>query len=105
LESFLRALQGARLDGDRVILDPGVVNDFYRRQVQENLALITEAASSVVRRPVQVRLGDEPASPTAPAAGSVDPKIAALERAKREPVVRSFLDVFPGPIEAEDLDQ
>jgi len=28
-----------------------------------------------------------------------------LERAKREPIVRSFLDVFPGPVTAEDIDK
>jgi hypothetical protein len=27
-----------------------------------------------------------------------------LEKAKREPVVKSFLDVFPGPVKAEKID-
>ncbi len=105
LESFLHGLQGAKLDGDSVILDPGVINDFYRRQVQENLALITGAASSVVGRPVKVRLGDESARRSAPVAESADPHVKVLERAKREPVVQSFLEVFPGPVKAENLDK
>jgi DNA polymerase-3 subunit gamma/tau len=108
LESFLQALQGARLDGDLLILDPGSVNSFYRKQVEENLPAIVQAASRVLERQVRVRLGEAPQpqkSPAVEAQASVEEaQLKVLDRARREPVVQSFLDVFPGPVKAEKLD-
>jgi DNA polymerase III gamma/tau subunit len=110
LESLMHSLSGAEVQGDVVTLGPGSSTEFSRRQIRENLALISEAASRVLGQPVKVRLGttagrsknSAPApQPPPPAAVKMDP----LERAKREPVVRSFLDVFPGPIKAEDMEK
>ena len=106
----MQSLAGAAVRGDLVTLDPGSSTEFLRRQIRENLALIAQAASQVLGRPVKVHLGavtgpakvSAPAPQPPPPAGSMlDP----LERAKREPVVRSFLDVFPGPVKAEDLEK
>jgi DNA polymerase-3 subunit gamma/tau len=114
LESILQSLAGAEIQDDMVTLNPGTSSEFFRRQAKENLSLIAEAASEVLGRLVRVRLGGEvpsqpsrqtpssaAGSPSAPPAASapLDP----LDRAKREPVVQSFLDVFPGPVKAEDL--
>jgi DNA polymerase III gamma/tau subunit len=112
LQSNLQSLAGAVLRGDTIILDPGSSTEFFRRQIKENLSEIADAASEVFGRRIGVRLGGEPPSsapgpapsakaapaPSTAAAGPSDP----LERAKREPVVQSFLDVFPGPVKAED---
>ena len=119
LESNLQSLGGAVLEDDVVILNPGASSEFLRRQVKENLPVIAEAASQVLGRLVRVRLGGDlpgPAvtPPSAPAPGAPSPAPAPsgsaasvpldpLDRAKREPVVQSFLDVFPGPVKAEDL--
>jgi hypothetical protein len=106
----MQSLAGAEVRGDVVTLDPGSSTEFLRRQVRDNLTLVSEAASQVLGRPVKAQLGStagparvpEPAlQPAAPAISKSDP----LERAKREPVVRSFLDVFPGPVKAEDLEK
>jgi len=111
VESLLQELQGARLQGDLVILDPGQVNDFYRRQIKENLSAITQAACRVLGKDVRVLLGDSPTreAPQRPSApGTASSSLSEediLERAKREPVVKSFLDVFPGPVKAEKMDK
>jgi len=58
---------------------------------------------------VAVKIGD-PVLPQPPipasAGGSVEnrPELDLLEKAKREPVVKSFLDVFPGRVKAEKID-
>jgi DNA polymerase-3 subunit gamma/tau len=119
LESNLQSLAGAVLQDGVVVLNPGAGSEFLRRQVRENLPLIAEAASEVLGRLVQVRLGSDAsrpatgsstaAAPEAPSAAPSDAGPAAstpldpLDRARREPVVQSFLDVFPGPVKAEDL--
>jgi len=109
LESFLLSLEGARLEGDLVILAPAKLNQFYRQKVEENLALITEAACSVLGRRVTVRLGDPPAPKIHAAADTTDaegpPQLDAHDVARREPVVQSFLDVFPGPVKVERMDK
>jgi hypothetical protein len=98
-----------------VVLDPGTVSDFYRKQIRDNLALIAQTASSVAGHPVQVQLGpDSSATPAdAPAAQSGVPDARPvsnsagedlMQRLQREPVVRSFLDKFPGPVKAEKID-
>ena len=108
LQSILQALEGASLEENSVILDPGDANDFYRRQVRDNLALLGKAASRIVGRDVTVVLRDTNNVPaiekatTPPAASS--PEAEILEKAKREPVVQSFLDTFPGPVKAEKMD-
>jgi hypothetical protein len=33
-----------------------------------------------------------------------DPEADLLEKAKREPIVQSFLDIFPGQVKAEKID-
>lgn len=110
LQSLLQALEGARLQGETVVLEAGSANEFYRRQVRESLALIGQAASRVIGREVKVRLHEgvvgensEKAGGTNPADANV-PVIDVLERAKRDPVVQSFLDTFPGPVKAEKID-
>jgi DNA polymerase-3 subunit gamma/tau len=111
LVSILQSLSGAYLRDAQVVLEIGSANDFFKRQVRENLNLISEAASAAVGRPVQAAIEGElllrPSTPIektpAPepiASGKIDP----LDRAKREPVVRAFLDMFPGPVKAEEID-
>jgi DNA polymerase III subunit gamma/tau len=107
LEPLLHSLAGAELCENRVTLDLGQpLNDFMRRQLKENLAVISEAASRVVGRTVTVQfesgLPDPPKTQPAdfaakPAADDV------LEKARKEPVVQSFLDAFPGPVKAEKM--
>lgn len=111
LETLLHSLDGAEIRGDAVVLLAGSTNEFSRRQIRENLPLITRTASEILGRQVNAQLGDSaaaipPSAPPrpAPAPAFASPKPDALERAKREPVVRSFLDIFPGPVKAEDLD-
>ena len=109
LEAILHSLPAARLQGDAVILDLELpVNDFLRRQLKDNLAVIGQAASKILGRTVQVSLGDVPATSdsgpaSASAAGNSAPEENVLERARRDPAVQSFLDIFPGPIKAEKL--
>ncbi len=109
LESLLQELSGARLQGENVILDPGKATEFFRRQVKENLPAICQAASKVVGRNVRVLLGDSPGDTPHPAAPTATLSTLSsediLEKAKREPVVKSFLDVFPGPVKAEKMDK
>jgi DNA polymerase III subunit gamma/tau len=107
LESCLQNLAGARVQGERVVLDPGKASEFVRRQVNENLADITQAASRVLGSTVKVVFGDpatQPVSHQERAIGKQSPGDDLLEKVKKEPVVRSFLDVFPGPVKAEKLD-
>jgi DNA polymerase III subunit gamma/tau len=109
LESLLQTLDGARLQGDDIILEPGAANEFFRRQIKENLSVITQAAMKVVGRKVAVRIG-EPAMPQPPIssnpgnAAENKPEPNLLEKAKQEPIVKSFLDVFPGQVKAEKID-
>jgi len=91
----------------------GPVNDFYKKQVRDNLDLIAQAASGALGVPVTVVLAGEDATkgpgPGSPArAGAAPPRrekpaTTTLDRARSQPVVQSFLDVFPGPVEAEDI--
>jgi hypothetical protein len=109
LEANLRSLPTARLRGDSVILDLELpVNEFLRRQLKDNLPAIAQAASQVLGRTVQVLLGDAPAAsdagpaPAGSAAGDARGE-NVLERARKDPAVQSFLDIFPGPIKTEKL--
>jgi DNA polymerase-3 subunit gamma/tau len=111
LEPILQGVSSADLQGDDVILDVETLNDFLRRQLRENLPVIAHAATSALGRPVKVLLGGEhpkraefQASPPvdSPPADKVED---ILERAKREPLVKSFLEVFPGPVKAEKIDR
>jgi DNA polymerase III gamma/tau subunit len=107
LESLLQSLDGARLLGERVVLDPGTSSEFVRRQVKENLPAISQAATKVVGSKVIVMLGEaksEQALPGAQTRSEKPPENEILEKAKQEPVVRSFLDVFPGPVKAEKIE-
>ncbi len=106
IESILQSFNGARLQGERIVLEPGTASEFARQQVKDNLPAIAQAATKIVGRKVSVILG-ETESPQEPGAGrahSNPPESDLLERARREPVVRSFLDVFPGPVKAEKID-
>jgi DNA polymerase III subunit gamma/tau len=107
LESCLQNLAGARIQDGQVILEPGSTGEFVRRQIKENMPDITKAASKVIGSEVQVVLG-EPESPHAssrePARENPSSESDLLEKVKREPVIRSFLDIFPGPVKAEKID-
>jgi DNA polymerase III subunit gamma/tau len=108
LQSLLQALEGARLQENTVILYPGDANDFYRRQIRDSLALVAQAASRIVGRDVTVVLRETSPAPvadkmTGPPAESF-PEAEILEKARREPIVQSFLDTFPGPVKAEKMD-
>jgi DNA polymerase-3 subunit gamma/tau len=106
LESILQSLDGARLQGERVVLEPGSASEFVRRQIKENLAVIAQSASKIVGFKVTVGLAEtEAQSVPEPQAPEENPDGGELlEKAKREPVIRSFLDVFPGPVKAEKID-
>ena len=109
LESILQALPGAALHADSLVLDMGAVNEFFRRQVRENLPLIAQAAADVLGREITVRLGGSADQSGSPARTPVpqpaqNPQPDILDRARRDPVVQSFLEVFPGPVEAEEID-
>jgi DNA polymerase III gamma/tau subunit len=108
LEPILQSLSGADRRADRVVLDLGDANEFVRRQLKENLGIIAEAASAVVGQKVQMQFGDEPLAPVnkkAAVAPTPSPTNSdLLERAKQEPVIRSFLDTFPGPVKTEKID-
>jgi hypothetical protein len=108
LESLMQDWEGAELNGNVVVLRPGTASDFAQRQIQESLAAITQAASRVLGSKVKVILAEPetrvnaqtPATPNSrPAEGNL------LETAKREPIVKSFLEVFPGPVKAEKIDK
>ena len=101
--SALRALRGAELKDDLLVLDLTPVNEFFRRQIKENTSVITQAASQVAGRPVTISFLQGLASPVKAASASA-PVADVLERAKREPIVQAFLDRFPGPVKAEEID-
>jgi hypothetical protein len=103
LESALRALPQAELKDDSLVLDLTRLNEFFRRQIRENIASIAQAASLVAGRSITISLLHELASP-AKAAAAAPPLTDILERARREPIVQSFLDRFPGPVKAEEID-
>jgi hypothetical protein len=106
LESCLQSLAGARLQGEEVILDPGNTGEFVRRQIKENISIIAQAASKIAGTKVSVTLSQQ-APKTAPNQALKENPFSEdelLEKAKREPVVKSFLDVFPGPVKAEKID-
>lgn len=108
LQSILQALDGARQEGNNVILYPGDANEFYRRQVRDNLELLAQAASRIVGRSVSVILRETNPAPVADNGASPPPESSPEEeilgKAKREPIVQSFLDTFPGPVKAEKMD-
>jgi len=109
LESVLQNLAGARLQGGKVILDAGGASEFVRKQVGANLPLIAEAASSVIGTAVSVSVAGEIQPNQARARREKTPppppqENDLLEKVKSEPVVKSFLDVFPGPVEAKKID-
>jgi len=109
LEPILQSLSGARCQEDRVVLDLGGANEFVCRQLKDNFDDIAKAASAVVGREVRVQFSDEPL-PTPkraarPEPGPSPPGTDLLERAKREPAIRSFLDTFPGPVKTEKIDK
>lgn len=107
LESLLQTLEGAVLKDGKVILQAGTANDFVRRQIKDNLPAIAQAAARVAGSTVAVVLSDPIQRPDqSPQSGrhSKPEDIDLLEQAKREPVVRSFLDIFPGPVKAEKID-
>jgi DNA polymerase III subunit gamma/tau len=115
LETLMHAFQGAQLKGNQVVLDPGSSNEFIKGQVNQSLPLISQAASEIlgykvtaVMGEVQSAPGSRPASPRTPVSRSPRKDAPAediLEQAKREPVIKSFLDVFPGPVKAEKIDK
>jgi hypothetical protein len=74
-----------------------------RRHLQDNLEVIARAAANVVGFNVKIVVDE--AAPERRAARSTEaqplPPADILERAKREPVVRAFLEVFPGPVKAD----
>jgi len=89
----------------RVILEPGSAGEFVRRQIQDNLQSITQAARKVLGFDVTAVM-KEPEPPQKVSRPELLPDSRGndlLEKAKREPVVRSFLDVFPGPVKAEKI--
>jgi DNA polymerase-3 subunit gamma/tau len=108
LEPILQCLTGATCREDQVVLDLGGANEFVRRQLKDHRDVIAEAASAVVGREVRIRLGDDPLpaprqAAASEAAASVPPP-DLLEDVKREPIIRSFLDTFPGPVKTEKID-
>jgi DNA polymerase-3 subunit gamma/tau len=110
LESLLQTLEGARLQGDSVLLELGTTNDFIRHQIKENLPDIAQAAAKIVGRKVTVSLVEPTSNQTRQAAGSREAENETseadlLEKAKHEPIIKSFLDVFPGPVKAEKIDE
>ncbi len=110
LESILQALPGARLQADALLLNVASVNEFFRRQIRENLPVIARAAEEVLGRSVTVKMDLPQESAVEPGPdnarqGSQNPKPAVLERARRDPVIQSFLELFPGPVKAEEIEQ
>jgi DNA polymerase-3 subunit gamma/tau len=103
LESALRALPQAELKDDSLVLDLTRLNEFFRRQIRENISSIAQAASLIAGRSITVSFLHELGSP-AEAAAAAPPLTDILERARREPIVQSFLDRFPGPVKAEEID-
>jgi DNA polymerase-3 subunit gamma/tau len=109
LESLLLTLDGARLEGEKVVLESAGSNEFSRRQIKENLSAICDAAAKVVGSRVAVILGETVSREPKPPSGSrsdpeTPPEGGLLEKVKREPIIKSFLDVFPGPVKAEKIE-
>jgi DNA polymerase-3 subunit gamma/tau len=108
LESLMHRLGGAKLEKGRLVLEMGSANRFFQSQIRENLAAISRAAATVLGREVEVRMEDGPAVEVNPAETPGPPETKPdsdiLEKAKREPIVRSFLDVFPGQVTAEKIE-
>jgi DNA polymerase-3 subunit gamma/tau len=109
LESLLKRLDGARLQNDSLVLEMGAANEFLRYQIRDNVSAIAQAAAGVLGGKVDVLLEEAQPSEDQEPAGVQNASEAAsmpdiLEKAKREPVVRSFLDVFPGQVKAEKID-
>jgi DNA polymerase-3 subunit gamma/tau len=109
LESILQAISGAELQDESLLLDLGPISDFYRRQIRENIPLITRAASEVLGRQIVVRIGglapqEEAPAPVNHPGPPEERKPDVLERAKKQGAVQSFLEVFPGPVKAEEID-
>jgi DNA polymerase III subunit gamma/tau len=109
LESVLQSFDGARLQGEQIVLEAGTANEFFRRQVKESLSVIAKAAEKIVGKNVTVLLGESAASepqnpPVRKPSDSPAPATDILEKAKREPIVKSFIDVFPGRVKAEKID-
>ena len=107
LESLLQSLEGARLRGDRLVLETGAASDFVRRQIKENLPIIAQAAARITGGKVTIVLEEAESRQTSAPQPKSDPPQESdiLEKAKREPVIKSFLDVFPGPVKAEKIDK
>ena len=108
LESLLQSLEGAQLKGKLVVLQPGAANEFVRRQIKDNFADITQAAIRVIGSNVKLALGEPESRSEADTKGvqnNQPDEGDVLETAKREPIVKSFLDVFPGPVKAEKIDK
>jgi DNA polymerase-3 subunit gamma/tau len=106
LESVLQSLEGARLRDGKVVLEPGKASQFARRQIKQNLAVIAQAAAGIIGRKAPVVIEERESRPPSESA-PLDARPAddgILEKAKRDPVVKSFLDVFPGPVKTEKLD-
>jgi DNA polymerase III subunit gamma/tau len=107
LESCLLGFAGARAEGARIILEPGQTSEFARRLIRDNLSGIAQVASRVMGSAVKVEIG-EPEKKNPPKQELVKRTTPSeetlLEKVKKEPVVRSFLDVFPGPVKAEKID-
>ncbi len=109
LESVLQSLESARIQDNKIVLDPGTANEFFRKQIKENLQVIAEAAGKVVGKQVSVLIKESavPEPPDTPTHKSADAKAIEpdlLEKAKSEPIVKSFIDVFPGRVKAEKID-
>lgn len=115
LETFIQSFNGAQLKGTQVVLDPGGASEFFKGQVQQKLPVIAQAASRILGYKVTAVLGAVLAQPGPKAVPAripaprprqdAAPAGDLLEQAKREPVVKSFLDVFPGPVKAEKIDK
>jgi DNA polymerase III subunit gamma/tau len=108
LESLMQDWEGAELNGNVLVLKPGSASDFARRQIKDNLAAITQAAIRVIGKNIKVTLAESESrsSSDTPSVQSARPDDDnMLEKAKREPIVKSFLDVFPGPVKAEKIDK
>lgn len=106
LESLLQSFDGARIQGDRLILEPGPASDFVRRRIKDNLSIITQAAAKIIGSKVTVVLEESESRQEENPQSKSDsaPESDILEKAKREPVIKSFLDTFPGPVKAEKID-
>jgi len=113
LESLLASLVGAQLEGERVVLEAGPISEFVRKQVKENLPAISQAATKIVGRKVTAQLSEiesrhapNPPKIQKPRKSTDAPTEGDLQdKAKREPVVKSFMDIFPGPVTTEKLDK